>query len=862
MRARHLALVLVSALVGAGLTIGTDRDPERPSPEIRPSAHHDTSRPISAVSGAVGVDPSSTGESGQSSIGNSPEDEGGPDKGKPNRGKFLPRPRLVSRGADPVAQRSEFGPRRRSPFAPSAPIVGNDFDSIGETMVGFNVNAAPPDTSMAVGLDQIVVMVNSGIVVQAKDGDVLEGPFSSNDLWSGFGGDCENYNDGDGIVRYDRLADRWIISQFAVSGAEVGDVVHYECIAVSTTSDATGSYNRYAFAFDDFPDYPKLSVWPDAYYVSYNMFDPDTSGYLGAKVCATDRASMLAGTAATQVCFDTDTSYGGLLAADLDSETPPPSGAPNTIVSIGYFNDELATWRFDVDFENPLDSTFTGPEAISAAPYFPACYIDDIWYWNCVEQLGTGNDLDALDDRLMNRLAYRNFGDHQSLVVTHAVRDSGRIGIRWYELRLDAESTPSVFQQGTYIPDDHSRWMSSAAMDQEGNIAIGYSKSSSSMYPAIAYTGRLADDPEGTLTVGETIAQEGGGSQSGTLHRWGDYSTMNIDPADDCTFWFATEYLPATGAFNWATHVSSFSFPDCGDTYDFSLELEDDSFTITPSASQDIDIDVSTVSGTAQDVTLDIEGLPTGVTADFSPDVLTEDGTSTLTLTSSSNPVPGTTEVTVSATAGETTREASFSLTVTSFGLTIAPTTGSTTPGGTINGNISSTVVSGFRQNLNLSASGLPTGTRVTFSRSRISAGARGTFRVITGSNTPGGTYTITITAAGTTSSVARTFALTVSDFSISLDPSTASTTRSTTQVVDVDTSVTSGSTQALNLSLGRLPRGVSARFSSTRVNAGSSPTLTISVGANARPGTYTITVSARGTTRTKTANFTLTITG
>ncbi|MFM8946079.1 MAG: hypothetical protein ACKOJC_05135 [Actinomycetota bacterium] len=760
-----------------------------------------------------------------------------------------------------MAQRSEFGAQRRSPFAPSAPIAGSDFDSIGETMDGFNVNAAPPDTSMAVGPEQIVVMVNSGIVVHDKDGDVLDGPFPSSDIWDGFGGDCENYNDGDGIVRYDRLADRWIISQFAVSGAEVGDVVHYECIAVSTTNNATGSYHRYAFAFDDFPDYPKLSVWPDAYYVSYNMFDPVTSDYLGAEVCATDRESMLIGAPSTQVCFETSNAYGGLLAADLDSDTPPPTGAPNTIVSIGYYNDELTYWTFDVDFDTPGSSTFEGPYAIDAATYFPACNIDGIWYWNCIEQQGTSNELDALDDRLMNRLAYRNFGDHQSLVVTHAVRDSSRIGIRWYELRLDPGSTPSVFQQGTYVPDDQSRWMSSAAMDREGNIAIGYSKSSSTMFPAIAYTGRLADDPVNTLTLGETIAQAGGGSQTGSLHRWGDYSTMNIDPADDCTFWFATEYLPASGVFNWATHVTSFQFPGCDDAYDFSLELADDAITLVPGGEQEIDLEVTTVSGTPADVTLEIDGLPSGVTAEFDPAVL-DDGTSTLTLSASASATPGTVEVTVSGTGGGTTHEASFDLTVTDFGFTISPTSGATTAGGTVNGTFASTTSPSRRQNLVLSSTGLPTGARVTFSRSRISAGSRGSFRIITGSSTPAGIHEITLTATGAGYAISRTFTLTVSDFSVGLSPSSASKARSTTQAITVDTAVTAGSTQPLTLSVGRLPRGVTARFSSTRVNAGASPTLTLTIGGTARPGTYTITVSARGTTKTKTTNFSITVTG
>ena len=851
MRGRYLGIVLVSTLAAAGLASTADPDVERPAPEVRHSVRNDVSPPLSVAGEPVGEEPDR--EEYDIEGGNAPVGEGDPDKEQPDRTRVLPRPRITGRGSDPVAQRSEFSTRRRAPIAPSAPIPGTEFDSLGDNWHGFFVNSAPPDTSMAVGLDQIVVMVNSGIVVQNKSGAILDGPFASNSLWDGFGGECENQNDGDGIVRYDRLADRWIVSQFAVSGDG-----YYECIAVSTSDDATGSYYRYAFEFDDFPDFPKLSVWPDAYYVTYNMFD-DAGDWVGSKVCAANRNAMLAGQNATQICEDAGDDYGGLLAADVDSEIAPPLGAPNPVVSIGYYTDELAYWKFHVDFAQPNNSILDGPYVVDVATYFPACYISGVWYVDCIDQKDTAQGLDALDDRLMNRLAYRNFGDRQSVVVTQSVRDTNRVGVRWYELQIDSDSNLSLDQQGTYVPDTDSRWMPSAALDQSGNIAIGYSKSSATMFPSIAYTGRLAEDVAGILTQGETITQAGGGSQTGEygLSRWGDYSTMNIDPADDCTFWFATEYLPNTGEFNWATSVSSFRLPNC-----FSVQVDNDVAVVRRGGSQDISVAVGNPEPDTGTVELDIDGLPDGVTADFSDTEFDDDGTATLTLSASATATLGSAPITIQATGNGVTRETNVDLNVTDFGFSISPGSVSTTVGGTVNGTFSSVLVPGRAQNVMLSASGAPTGARITFSRSRVAAGARGTFRVTTGSNTPAGIYRITLTATGTSSTISRSFLLTVADFSVIATPSSASKARSTTQAITVDTEVTAGATQPLTLSVGRLPRGVTARFSSTRVNAGSSPTLTLSIGATARPGTYTIAVSARGTTKTKTANINLTITG
>jgi len=413
---------------------------------------------------------------------------------------------------------------------------------------------APPDTNGAVGATQFVQWVNLDFAVFDKTTGALAAGFpkSGNSLWSGFGGPCETRNDGDPIAQYDKAAGRWVLAQPVF----VSPFMY--CIAVSTSSDAAGTYNRYAFAEPNFPDYPKLGVWPDAFYASFNQFSGNS--FVGARACAFDRTAMLAGNAATQVCFNTSTSFASLLPSDLDGTTAPPSGSPDFYVNFG--SNSLNLWKFHVNFVTPTSSTFTGPTNIPVAAFSEAC-----GGGACVPQSGTSEKLDSLGDRLMYRLAYRNFsGSHESLVVTHSVRVSGSKhsqvdGVRWYELR-SPNATPTVFQQGTYSPDSNSRWMGSIAMDKLGDIALGYSVSSGAIHPAIRYTGRVPADALGTMESENTIIQ-GNGSQTTGLNRWGDYSSMAIDPSDDCTFWYTNEYIQANGTFNWSTRIASFKFTGC-----------------------------------------------------------------------------------------------------------------------------------------------------------------------------------------------------------------------------------------------------------------------------------------------------------
>jgi len=457
----------------------------------------------------------------------------------------------------------------------SGPLVATTtptgFAGVGQGDYGFSDQYAPPDTNGAVGATQYVQWVNTDFAVFDKTtGSKLSGPLAGNTLWSGFGGGCQTNNDGDPIVQYDKIANRWIFTQFSISTTP-----YLQCVAVSTTSDATGTYNRYSFSYGNtqFPDYPKLGVWPDAYYVTFNIFNNGTT-FGGAKVCAYDRAAMLAGTAATQQCFQLSTSYGGLLPADLDGASStlgtsgtglPPAGSPGVFMNFG--SNSLNLWKMHVDWTTSANTTLSGPTNIPVAAFSAACNGGG----TCIPQPGTSQKLDSLGDRLMYRLAYRHFADgHDAIVVDHSVSVSGITSVRWYELR-NIFGTPSVFQRGTLgSADGIHRWMGSVAMDGSGDIAVGYSASSGSVYPSIRYTGRIPSDALGTMET-ESILKAGTGSQTANLSRWGDYSAMTVDPTNDCTFWYTNEYLKANGTFNWSTWISSFSFPGCGSPTPLSI---------------------------------------------------------------------------------------------------------------------------------------------------------------------------------------------------------------------------------------------------------------------------------------------------
>ncbi len=452
----------------------------------------------------------------------------------------------------------------------AAPATGSNFEGVANADNAFGV--LPPDTVGAIGKNHYVQMVNLSFDIFDRNGNslLLGGPVDNSTLWAGFGGPCETTNDGDPIVLYDHLADRWMMSQFALPGFPFGPF--YQCVAVSQTGDPTGSWHLYEFevSSNKLNDYPKFGVWPDGYYMAVNQYKCNFRNcrWGGQGVVAFERDQMLQGLPARMVYFDlqsVDSDLGGMLPADLDGPVPP-AGAPNPFVMVeddiwGAWPDRLRKYDFHVDWSNPANSTFTFDRFINTAPFDSnLCGYSR----NCIPQ-GSGAPVDAISDRLMFPLKYRNFGTHQSMVVNHTV-DVGdnHAGVRWYELR-DSGGGWGVHQQGTYAPPDpEHRWMGSIAMNSMGDIGLGFSVASGGIDPSIGYTGRLAGDSLGDMTQGEGEIISGTGYQTHGSGRWGDYSSMTVDPVDDCTFWYTQEYYASIGVATWQTRIGSFKLRDCG----------------------------------------------------------------------------------------------------------------------------------------------------------------------------------------------------------------------------------------------------------------------------------------------------------
>lgn len=455
--------------------------------------------------------------------------------------------------------------------APNIPAPTLNFDGI--PFPGVVCNCAPPDPNGAAGLNQYVEEVNEGIQVFNKSTGASEfGPIAISSIWSGFGGVCEFNGHGDGILLYDHFANRWVVSQFAGTSQPTD-----ECVAISTSADASGSYYRYGFHLgSNYFDYPKIGVWPDAYYLSMNVFNSAGTTYMGPQPFALDRTNMLVGNPATFVSpvGPLGGTIGPMLPLDIDGPTLPASGAPETFVGFPAAG-TYPIYHFHVDFGTPLNSTWTTFATPPAAAFTQLCSTGTNTR-ACVPQSGvttSTSGLDGIGDRLMHRAAYRNFGDHESVVTTYSVcatgacgaagTGSGTSGVRWIELRNPTSGPVTVFQESTYQPDTTWRWLGSAAMDNGGDLAVGFSTSSSTTFPGMRYAGRLSTDTINTLAQGEATLFTGTGSQSSTGNRWGDYSAISVDPEDDCTFWYTNEYYATTSQFNWRNRIGNFAFTQC-----------------------------------------------------------------------------------------------------------------------------------------------------------------------------------------------------------------------------------------------------------------------------------------------------------
>lgn len=460
---------------------------------------------------------------------------------------------------EPGKGRSLVSVQERQFFNNEAAVIIQNFEGV------HNVNNSPnPDTEGDVGPDHYFQMVKSSFAVWDKEGNLLYGPADNKTLWNSLLGPWHNMGWTDPIVIYDPISDRWLVS------AMVYDLYneYYEMVAVSSTPDPLGTWNCYALHFNEMPDYPKIGVWPDGYYLTFNHYElqPGISTFSGAGLLVFNREDLINGVSDPNILYfrleapneDILEDPSSFLPSDLDGQLPP-QGMPNYLTTIrddawGYASDHIWMWECSVDWEDTLNSTFSASAVIPTAP-FDARW--DMGGSGWIEQPGTTTKLHGHGHFSMYRLQYRNFNDYHSLVFNHTVNvGNDKAGIRWYELRNQGLNW-EIEQSGTYSPDGSSRWMGSIAMDKDGNIGLGYSVSGNTVYPSIRATGRYYYDIAGLMTLPETEIVNGAGNQSYNV-RWGDYSMMSVDPKDELTFWYTQQYLPLTGWNAWQTKIASF----------------------------------------------------------------------------------------------------------------------------------------------------------------------------------------------------------------------------------------------------------------------------------------------------------------
>jgi hypothetical protein len=472
--------------------------------------------------------------------------------------------------SDPAKQTKISGKPRVFPIA--------NFEGVNlDDQASFGGGGYPPDPNGDVGRNHYVQMVNTAVAIYTKSGDVALPPTPLGALWDGFEvEDCTDLS-GDPIVVYDQFADRWILSQFTTRGPE-----YFNCVAVSATSDPTGAYYRYAFTSGlNFPDYPKYGVWSDTYALTTREFGPN--GEYGIGVFGLEKSKMIRGESARSLSFFVDGNDpallplvgDGLLPADVDGRRLPPAGSPIPLAGTqdddweyGATSDALNLWNLSVNWRQ-------GRGSLDFAKQLPVAEFNSNFPCNggrtCLPQPGAAAPDEFLDvlsyrQRPTWRLAYRNFGTHESLVTNQSVEAApATAGVRWYEVRR-RNSNYRLYQQGTYAPADAiNRWMGSIAQDRRGNMGLGYSVvNGTDIFPGIRFTGRFADDPRGEMTLQEGTIVNGSGIQT-AASRWGDYTSMNIDPVDDCTFWYTNEYFSAEGepTQSWQTRIASFKLPGC-----------------------------------------------------------------------------------------------------------------------------------------------------------------------------------------------------------------------------------------------------------------------------------------------------------
>ena len=568
-----IAAAVLVASVGAAQAAPT-KQPRGPQPKFSSAVAFDLSPALRDMAASRRMAPSARG--------------GADREVRPERG-----PAKVDQGhTGDGALQSQAGRSLQRAASIPAPLANFEGLSNQDNFNIFGGRVNPPDPVGDVGLNHYVEMINLVFGVYDKSGNLLLGPVDTGTLWSNFPvPDCMDPS-GDPIVLYDQFADRWLLTQFTTSGLDDPTKPFWNCVAVSQTGDPTGAYYRYAFEtenFQFFPDYPKYGVWRDSYIITTREFGPTVEYGIG--VYALDRNKIIAGDPNPGVVsFFLDGNDpailplvgDGLLPPDIDGKQKPKNEVPAPIVGTqddggpyGATFDALNIWELDVKW-NALPSATA---SLTLATQLPVAAFDSIFPCaptsrDCLPQPGITNPAQYLDilsyrQRPTWRLAYRNFKDYETLVTNQSVEAlPGVAGVRWYEIRR-TNGAYSLYQQGTYAPADGvHRWMGSIAQDKKGNMGLGYSVvNGTTVFPGIRYTGRLAGDPLGQMTQGEGVIVNGSGVQTTTNSRWGDYTSMNIDPVDDCTFWYVNEYYTAAGQASspagWQTRIGSFKLPGC-----------------------------------------------------------------------------------------------------------------------------------------------------------------------------------------------------------------------------------------------------------------------------------------------------------
>jgi hypothetical protein len=587
-----------------------------------------------------------------------------------NEGEAVPVPNILLKPINrPSSLVPDYGAIQRSATHVPAPAPISSFDAISSTTSA--CGCLPPDTNGDVSDQHYIQWVNSAYQIFDKltgaPNPATASPKQGNTLFTGFGGKCETTNAGDPIALWDSRAQRWVLSQFVTVAPFA------QCVAVSTTSDPLGTYNRYEFNFPIFGDYPKMGVWTDetgtqdAYLLTTHDFN-SASAFQGASFVALDRDKMLAGQPATMLRYDGHDAY-GVQPINLSGSLAAPANACPSYVHFDYATSDYVFWDLCIDWTTPANSTITPvdqPIRIAGKPFVP--------FFDSVPQQGTANALASFGSNLMYRATGRAFPasapTRLSLVVNHTVQGaSQQAGIRWVHFDLTDHGTPAttptaldkrIVDQGVYAPDSKNRWMGGIAIDKSGNIGVGYSHSSSTSRPQIMINGRALSDQESTLRDEQNCtAGVANGSQTSSSGRWGDYASMSVDPVDQCTFYFTSEYYATQTSSAWRTRVCSFKFDNCGGQ-DYALVSESpkrvEMCMATNTTAPSYTLRAGVLNGFSGPVSLTANGVPAGVTAAFGSNPLAAPGSTTVTLNGTATLAAGDYEFSVEGNGGARTR--------------------------------------------------------------------------------------------------------------------------------------------------------------------------------------------------------------